>query len=449
LNSASSSQQTHTTTTGLLTTCKFLTSEQHSRKVSIAKKRKSRRNDQVRAPNILSSSKIESKILSKYTFTVLEGTYNLDSYNPDGQQHARNEGWFKDAKTVDCQQDIIDFILRHGGICELICNSGTNFIVGGRINDARVANHRRAIIAATTSDALLKAKTSKKREHLRKVADIGVIKWTFLFQTIHRIFIEACREELSLRESNPITLRPRRHDFLVLSKVAVESFLEIENSQETTLMDLKFELGTVGKIEFEVKKCNEISTDKVKKLRRLPLQDYGAWQYRGFTDLEKNEQWVLEGPRQHFWYPNTIVGEGKHAAIILYPDLFNDGDFGHKNSKDVSKEIYEETASIRWDTIPIGCVTGDIASVMPLAEAMGAHVTPHLYGDVTHILCEMKDNIILPWSTHISKAAFTDIDRGTALQSRLLLLHLQNITFVSPAWIRQHWYKQKLQSMKY
>ena len=60
---------------------------------------------------------------------VLEGTYNLDPNNLDGQQ-ARNEGWLKDAAIVDCQQSIIDFILRHGGQCELIYNCETNFIVG-------------------------------------------------------------------------------------------------------------------------------------------------------------------------------------------------------------------------------------------------------------------------------------------------------------------------------
>jgi len=446
LNNGSSSQQIHTaTTTGILTDCKFFTSEQHSKKVSIAKKRKSGRNDQVRAPNILSSSKIESRILSKYTFTVLEGTYNLDSYNLDGQQQARNEGWFKDAKAVDCQQDIIDFILRHGGICELIYNIKTKFIVGGSSADARVANQRRFIETATT-DALLKAKTTKKREYLRKVANIGVIKWTFLFQTVHRIFIEAAQEEISLRESTPTTLIPRRHDFLVLSKVAEESFLEVENSQETTLMDLKFELGDVGKVELNVKKVNHISTSKIRKLRRLPPHDYMAWQYRGHTDLEKNEQWVLEGPRQHFWYPHLAVRGENHTTAVIYPDLFHIGDFGHKNAQDVTKEIHKGIASIRWDAISAGCATSDIASAVPLAKAMGAHVTPHLHGGVTHILCEMKESSMFPWSAHVSNSTFTDIDRGAALQSRLFdlePLHSQKNLFVSPAWIRQHWYNQK------
>jgi len=278
-SSLSASQQINT---GL--TCKFLTSEQHSSKVSIAKKRKSRRNDQVRAPNILSISKIESNFLSKYTFTVLEGTYKLDPNNLDGQQ-ARNEGWFKDAKIVDCQQSIIDFILRHGGQCELIYNSETDLIVGGRIDDARVANHRRAIEAATLD--VHKAKT-KHKEHLRKVADMGIIKWTFLFRAIHRIFVEG-QKHGSLEET-AIILKPRRYDFLVLSKIAEESFLDTENVEETTVMDLKLALDEVTNAEFEFKKGNKIPNNKGSKLRRLLLPPHLSWQYRGHTDLEKDEK---------------------------------------------------------------------------------------------------------------------------------------------------------------
>lgn len=50
--------------------CKFLTSEQHSRKQSIAKKRKARRNDCIRAPNMSSSSKAETRLFSNYNFNV-------------------------------------------------------------------------------------------------------------------------------------------------------------------------------------------------------------------------------------------------------------------------------------------------------------------------------------------------------------------------------------------
>lgn len=370
---------------------------------------------------------------------VLEGSYNLESCNLD--DHAKNEGWFKDAETVGCQQDIIDFILRHGGKCELIYNSKTDFIIGGSIADARVANHRRAIEAATVNT--LKA-NRKHKEHLKKVADMGVIKWTFLFRVIHHIFDEA-QENKILRETATI-FRPRRHDFLVLSKIAEESFLNKENAEELTGVGLKLALDEVGKDEVKVKIDGKISTKKGMKSRRILLPPQLSWQYRGLIDLEEDEKWVLEGPRQHFWRRNVLLDGRTHVAMVLYPDLFDIGDFGFSNGQDVSRDIHEGIVSIRWNAIPLGCTTSQVASVLPLAKAMGARVTAHLHDGVTHILCELKDSSILQWDAHVPQAVFMDGSRGTALQSRLVDLDLpksQRITLVSPTWIRQHWCKHK------
>jgi len=142
----------------------FYTVEQGAGKVA-SKKKRTATAPKVRAPKINESIPFETDIFKDKNFTVLAGIYKLDVDGLDGQE-AKAEGWLESAKSVRSQQDVVDFIMRHGGQCHLTANQETDHIIGGRVQDPRVAAYRKSIEGVTLE--MLQDKT-KKGQNLRKI----------------------------------------------------------------------------------------------------------------------------------------------------------------------------------------------------------------------------------------------------------------------------------------
>ena len=140
-------------------------------------------------------------------------------------------------------------------------------------------------------------------------------------------------------------------------------------------------------------------------------------------------------------FPYSKAGStGDH--VILYPDVFDT--FGEEEEVDVSRD---KNHSLRWE-LDVMDDLSDMASVLPLARAMGAFVSCHLHAGVTHVLCELKTRKSLQWSPRLSPhVVFADADDGRLLHDRLISLEetasirkMQfDVMLVTPVWVEERW----------
>lgn len=210
----------------------FSTVEQRTSKAAVRKKRSNANEPKVRAPKIHHQIPFESDVFKDKNFTVLDGTYRLDKDSLD-EDDAKEGGWLDLVKPVQCQQDVVDFIMKHGGKCTLTANQDTDYIIGGRLKDPRVASYWKSM--EESSSDILRDKT-KRGKHLRKIHQIGgIVKWTFLYSTVHRM-------HPGIDTSKVI---PRRHDYIIMSAFAEARLLQNEDSyglhlyDDTNIVDFK------------------------------------------------------------------------------------------------------------------------------------------------------------------------------------------------------------------
>ncbi len=126
-----------------LSQSRFLPPSQLAKKSKSRKGRRSNHNTLERPISKISRKiEFESDTFGGFSFAVLEGNYNLDN-NDAISQEAREQGWYGIASKVKSRDDVIDFILKHRGKCDVTGNGDVDFIIGGRIDDARVVIHRK------------------------------------------------------------------------------------------------------------------------------------------------------------------------------------------------------------------------------------------------------------------------------------------------------------------
>ena len=252
---------------------KFMSCETYINKDKIRKERPKQALN-VRLPRMESNQGKESNHFKGYSFNVLDGTYNLFSNTLDEKQ-AKAEGYYKSASAVRNQQDVINFIQQHGGV---IVGNDSTFIVGGKSDDARVANYRKAIEGTTESNLTGKRKTDKV---LLRMIQNGVVKWTFFFSSISKQ-----RESLQ----QPINLVPRKYDYLAISKTIEQNLEQIEDSygihllKNSNIFELKRALRKVKKrnlVESEI--CARETGKKMKRRKNL-------WQHHVHTSFTKEEK---------------------------------------------------------------------------------------------------------------------------------------------------------------
>ena len=439
--------------------CRFLTQTAASKRKRTVKQRQ--RPEQVsvakgsRIPT--PSAKFASNILEGYAFAVLDGSYNIENDSLDAGE-AHDQGWYEDAKNIDGRDSMMKFIQSHGGSCVLTGASSVDFVVGSDLNDVRVANYKRAIESASLAD--MKGK-GKKDEALRIMMQKGVVKWTFVFSSVSCALkdIPKVKEEsvhsvdrnteanvhltssASIRELGPKIFKPKRFDYLVLSRAVEEALRKSENQygvhvfEASSAVDFKRALG-------EVNREKKRKARNTSKLLRSRLQKTPPWQYNAFSVLAENELWVCAGKKQKLWpYQASLV----RSRTVLYPDLFGD-DFGMKLADGARDQISFEQ---RWKAVSSRNEMGAVASSLPLARAMGAQLTPHLCREVTHVLVEMQCNSMMKWRRGLSVSVFKNEEIGRALHRRLCELDDEDMLYqryqdidvvlVSPRWIRRLW----------
>jgi len=167
--------------------------------------------------------------------------------------------------------------------------------------------------------------------------------------------------------------------------------------------------------------------------------DRVPWQCEALDHLKAQERWIVSPQRQELWHYTTSSTEDA-PSVVIYPDMFG-SDFGLCEETAVINERRSGDEKDRWTHASVSFDA--IASVLPLARAMGAMVTPHLHNGVTHILCDLQegfdqvDNI-----DQITKYSFLNENRGNDLIKRVNSINAKCI-FIGPDWIRNTWGKPK------
>ena len=261
---------------------------------SVRKKRATVQPLKVKAPRIQDVVKFESNVLAGFTFLVLDGVYRFHQDSLEANE-AKNGGWFDDAKGTRSQQHVVDFICKHGGKCVISGNHDTDYVVGGQVNDPRVANFQSALDRAFDDNL----KNRKSDQYLQKMLQIGgVMKWTSLYAATNRLLQNG-------REISGPLFRLRRDDYLVSSKLVDETLFKSEDDYGLHLFekakptDLKRALVKVGKLQ-------DSETKRMKHLRNNFSYEDGCqrmtWQYQYVNGLNEELKVRCSNSLMFFYY---------------------------------------------------------------------------------------------------------------------------------------------------
>ena len=343
------------------------------------------------------------------TFNVLEGIYSLDTSSFEAQE-ANKEGWAHHAEKVKTEEDVIEFIKKHGGTFSSAPKGiPYEYIIGGSKGDARV----KTLINGLEYAKSVKASKKKADQKLAPLAQHdGIIKWTFVYSLVHRIQGEG--GTLPAKDTHDQLLVPDPHHYL--AKVARKSLAEELFSLNRPLSIIEMELALTA--------TNEQNR---------------PWQFS--VDLKEEERWVLSSRFTPLWpYYNVddLVDKNlrESSSITIYPDVFSS--FGFSSEKDVVDEILAGVKSARWKNVDVNSEA--IMSVVPLVSVMGGLITPHLHSGVTHIICPLKEDTELSYEEGVTSLdIFACQERGQYLLDYLhgkSLFQRNTIKLISADWVR-------------
>jgi DNA ligase-4 len=376
----------------------------------------------------------ESSALDGLALVALEGVYRLEGLD---LEEASEQGWRETAQSIKGRDDMLRYISIHGGTPKISVSQDTDFVVGGRADDARVIMHHNGLEHAIKESRKSRSKTGLTTDVMVRIG--GVLKWTYVIAIVHQ-WKEAMKsfkyeddEEAnnmfstsSIKYTHPELLKPSRHYYLLASSSSFkrgEEVFGISTKDVCTLIDFKRGLEAVA---------NHRRRDNEKRARlNQESPDAVPWQYRALNVVQPELRWSVATPFQKLW-PFTKDSGSAGDAVVIYPDLFGQ-DFGEKRSQDAQ-------SNGRLDQI--SNAASAIESVLPLARLLGAQVTTHLHEGVTHVLCQLD--------TDKDYVAFADFDgieycdgqeHARQLRARLWSMHGQDcrVHFVTPSWIRNQW----------
>jgi hypothetical protein len=422
---------------------RFLTPKEYGRTTKAKKRKRKTGASPAKVPVVKERA---SSALKGVSVTSLEGSYYLDPDSLDAQE-AQDQGWLDMGAQIRSKEQVMEFILLHGGTIHVAAEGNEDLIIGGRETDARVVHYMKGIEYARSQN-IQKPKTKKQMQLQKMGQQVGVLKWTFVYSLVHKWLAERSKashqgggespddeddDELSIKTSRPHMLQPKKHDYLVRSNIKDEIFLRdeifsLDNPKEVSMIDLRRALQGL----------QENKADNAKEEPSV------SWQYSATASLKASERWILACSHQPLWpYQSEEKLEEDCSPMVVYADLLQKG-FEVVAEEEVIKEV-----SARMD-IDRSLNTGReeacdrIQSCLPLLRAMGGLVTPHLHSGVTHILCDLIDDVHIINLVDIDAESFRDPTRGGAI-----LTHLQNARreseggkqtlFISPMWIRRKW----------
>lgn len=381
----------------------------------------------------------ESSALDGLDIAVLEGVYSFDEKSLDAEE-SKEQGWFDLAKGIKSRDDLLLFISKHGGNPKISISHDTDFVIGGRSDDSRVVMHHKGLENGLKERG--KRKTGLTSEHMMKIG--GVLKWTFIVSVVHvwKLEIETFKAEpgqdignifrsSSIKSTHPHLLKPTPYQYLVPTWAGTkggDNIFGISKTEVCTLIAFKRSLEEVA---------NEAERDRAKRTRpNTAPSTILPWQYNA-RDVEM--MWSLGGKVCKLW-PTCGQHKPSNTIIVVYPDLF-DLDFGERGCSSALEHVKSGQVQERWQKV--SSKTCVVASCIPLARAMGAQVTPHLHNGVTHVLCELKQDL-LRWRDFDAQL-FQHPTQANRIKTRLSGMHKGpcDVTFVSPGWVRSQWEEQQ------
>ncbi len=406
---------------------------------------------------------VESCVLRGVTCTVLQGRYLFDKTSLDAEE-AREQGWFDLASQVRHQEDVMKFILQHGGLVKLGASSDTTFVLGGQHDDAKVVGYQKAKKNAWAQivPKNAKSKTAQAIESMRHASD--VLKWTFVYSLVQRWLTERRHERISsrvddggygtddegdetlcIKTKKPEMLIPKPSDYLLSSEVLdSDNLFGLSEASEITLISLKRSLDAIRQ---QVIRLDGQSNKRGKPARPVPI----PWQYEAMRSLSTNARWVMGGTFQTLWPFTRDLEETKEEVrpVVIYPDVFL-GSFGLSFEAEATDQVLSGEVSAQWNEQDMHVLDASMESAISLARTMGALVTPHLHNGVTHVLCSMSSGVETKvWNRYADagyddtennlKAVFRYPTRGKRLVERLQSLDVRQIQLVSPSWVRSQW----------
>lgn len=270
----------------------------------------------------------------------------------------------------------------------------------------------------------------------------GITKWTFPFSIVTKFLkLDAGNVRKSILQIAPALARPRRADYLLITKIAAASLNNTEDayglatSEESNLIDFQRALAIVGR-------------ENAAKKQRLSVRPghrdvKPTWQSTALSSLDESDRWVFGCASQKLWpYIKDAVAGGQNGISVVYPDVFRDVGF-----EDDMKKIFSDEE--RWENdVDKENQQSVIFAVLPLLQTMGAVITAHLHSNVTHILCEMKSKKILKWTSTVPRSVFTNPKTGALIHERLASLEesvvlsgkkRKDVMLVSPEWVEEKW----------
>jgi hypothetical protein len=402
---------------------RFLTVEEAHKKTRTKASRKLT-NDMVtwKMPTV---DRKESSALKGLTFVVLEGNYGLDEMDAE---EARQRGWWDSIKSIKTREDVMRFILTHGGSVMLTAEKSTNFVLGGSPNDPRVVKHYEGLEAAKKGSRTTR---NKKGMTLDDMVQIGfVLKWTFIFFVVNK-FIEAIKDQVkadgetqtivpggvSIQRTHSHLLKPTRHDYLRASATSGgddDNVYGISLIEKLGMVDFKRGLAEVQRTE-----------DRVKRMKGSAAPEILPWQQVAMF-LPPEQRWVFGTPQTKFW-PWKEGSAEPCDTVVVYPDLFGEN-FGSR--------VEGEDEVDRW--AGVASDIGSISAALPMMRVMEAKVSAHLHKGVTHILCNLVDTVCLSF-IEFDAVKFANPKTARHLRTRLLMLHpsgANHLLFISPAWVQ-------------
>ena len=248
--------------------------------------------------------------------------------------------------------------------------------------------------------------TKAKREELESMANVFVVRWTWLFRAVQVLWNE------NSKEGGVQLQKPRGCDFLAMSK-----------KEQDRLDGVEDEFGSALDEKYSVLGLKRIF-DNIASRKRPKIEGTNdGWQRE--TCLEESEKWVLGGKLAKFWpwkrpsrapgvETTTTMGEGCERAFV-YPAI-----------------------------IPSDKACSTVPSTALLMRAMGAALEEKITIRTTHVLVkELNAFKCLPWSAVKVNSKLREMFQGACWWAELKSVE-ERTASVDPliccvVWVQELW----------